>query len=79
MKKTAHGLKIDGRKSLATNLEDNGLKKTKSENSGFVKMKQSSIKKLERKIGETTNQSEIEKMKLEIEKKENQIKTYLNK
>ena len=42
-------------------------------------MKQSAIKKLERKISETTNQSEIEKMKSEIKKKENQIKIYLNK
>ena len=79
MKKTAHGLKIDGRKNLATNLDNNGLEKTKSKNSGFVKIKQSAIKKLERKISETTNQSEIEKMKSEIKKKENQIKTYLNK
>ena len=79
MKKTAHGLKIDGRKNLATNLDNNGLEKTKSKNSGFVKIKQSAIEKLERKISETTNQSEIEKMKSEIKKKENQIKAYLNK
>ena len=79
MKKSAHGLKIDGRKNLATNLKDNGLEKTKSENSGFVKTKQSAIKKLERKIVETTDQAEIEKMKSEIEKKEQQIENYLNK
>ena len=83
MTKTAHGLKIDKRKTMFNNLKDNGLleqrKENRSEGSGLVRLKRSAIKKLERKIGETTNQSEIEKMKLEIEKKENQIKTYLNK
>ena len=83
MKKSPHGLKIDKRKTMFNNLKDNGLleqrKKNRSEGSGLVRLKRSAIKKLERKIGETTNQSEIEKMKLEIEKKENQIITYLNK
>ena len=83
MKKSPHGLKIDKRKTMFNNLKDNGLleqrKKNRSEGSGLVKLERSAIKKLERKIGETTNQSEIEKMKLEIEKKENQIITYLNK
>ncbi|WP_269668120.1 hypothetical protein [Staphylococcus gallinarum] len=39
MKKSAHSLKIDGRKNLATNLKDNGLERIKTENSGFVKIK----------------------------------------
>ena len=79
MKKSAHGLKIDGRKNLATNLKDNGLEKTKSKNSGFVKTKKSAIDRLEKKLAETTDQAEIKKIKSEIEKKENQIKEYLNK
>ena len=83
MKKSPHGFKIDKRKTMLNNLKDNGLleqrKENRSEGSGLVRLKRSAIKKLERKISETTNQSEIEKMKLEIEKKENQITTYLNK
>lgn len=79
MKKSAHGLKIDGRKNLATNLKDNGLEKTKNENSGFVKTKKSAINRLEKKLAETTDQAEIKKLKSQIEKKEQQIQDYLNK
>lgn len=69
MKKTAHGLKIDGRKNLATNLEDNGLEKTKSENSGFVRLKKRKIEKLKNQEGTET----------EIAKLQKQIDEYLNK
>lgn len=68
MKKTAHGLKVDGRKNLATNLENNGLKKTKSENSGFVRLKKRKIEKLKNQEGTET----------EIAKLQKQIDEYLN-
>ena len=83
MKKSPHGLKIDKRKTMLNNLKDNGLleqrKENRSEGSGLVRLKRSAIKKLERKITETTDQSEIKKMESEIEKKEQQIENYLNK
>ncbi|PTE46828.1 hypothetical protein BUY75_02485 [Staphylococcus epidermidis] len=68
MKKSAHGLKIDGRKNLATNLEDNGLEKIKSENSGFVRLKKRKIEKLKNQEGTET----------EIAKLQKQIDEYLN-
>lgn len=68
MKKSAHGLKIDGRKNLATNLEDNGLEKTKSENSGYVRLKKRKIEKLKNQEGTET----------EIAKLQKQIDEYLN-
>ena len=68
MKKTAHGLKIDGRKNLATNLKDNGLEKTKSENSGYVRLKKRKIEKLKNQEGTET----------EIAKLQKQIDEYLN-
>lgn len=68
MKKSAHGLKIDGRKNLATNLEDNGLEKNKSENSGFVRLKKRKIEKLKNQEGTET----------EIAKLQKQIDEYLN-
>lgn len=83
MKKTAHGLKIDKRKTMINNLKDNGLleqrKDNRSEGSGLVRLKRSAIKKLERKITETTDQKEIEKLRKEIEVKEEQIKKCLTK
>lgn len=69
MKKSAHGLKIDGRKNLATNLKDNGLEKTKSENSGYVRLKKRKIEKLKQQDGTET----------EIAKLQKQIDEYLNK
>lgn len=69
MKKSAHGLKIDGRKNLATNLKDNGLEKTKSENSGYVRLKKRKIEKLKNQEGTET----------EIAKLQKQIDEYLNK
>lgn len=68
MKKSAHGLKIDGRKNLATNLKDNGLEKTKSENSGYVRLKKRKIEKLKNQEGTET----------EIAKLQKQIDEYLN-
>ena len=68
MKKSAHGLKIDGRKNLATNLKDNGLEKTKYENSGYVRLKKRKIEKLKNQEGTET----------EIAKLQKQIDEYLN-
>ncbi|WP_256092376.1 hypothetical protein [Staphylococcus equorum] len=39
MKKSAHGLKIDRRKNLLSNISDNGLERNKTENSGYVRLK----------------------------------------
>lgn len=61
MKKSAHGLKIDGRKNLATNLKDNGLEKTKSENSGYVRLKKRKIEKLKQQDGTETEIAKIQK------------------
>ena len=83
MKKMPDKLKIDRRKKRINQLRDNGfsevMRENKSENSGLVKIKRRRIEILQNKITETTDQSEIEKIKSEIEKKENQIKAYLNK
>ncbi|HDE8373986.1 TPA: hypothetical protein PR959_001625 [Staphylococcus aureus] len=79
MQKSPHGLKIDGRKNLSKNLSDNGLIEIKSENSGYVKTKKSAIKKIERKLEKTTEQSEISKLQTEIQKRKQQIYIYLNK
>ena len=73
MKKMPDKLKIDRRKKRINQLRDNGfsevMRENKSENSGLVKIKRRRIEMLQNKITETTNQSEIEKMKSEIEKK----------
>lgn len=82
MRKMPDKLKNDRRKTLLNKLKDNGFEveqENKSENSAFVSIKLRNIKRLERKIAETTDQAEIEKMKSEIEKKEQQIENYLNK
>ena len=68
MKKSAHGLKIDGRKRLDNILKDNGLEKTKSENSGYVRLKKRKIEKLKNQEGTET----------EIAKLQKQIDEYLN-
>ena len=68
MKKSAHGLKIDRRKRLDNILKDNGLKKAKSENSGFVRLKKRKIEKLKNQEGTET----------EIAKLQKQIDEYLN-
>lgn len=64
MKKTAHGLKIDGRKGMLKNLSDNGIERTKTENSGYVKMKRRKIERLKNQEG---TESEIAKIKTQIE------------
>lgn len=75
-------MKIDKRKKLLNNLKDNGLenerKNNRSEKSGLVKIKQSKIKKLERKAEEQLANGyydqhektlrQIEKLKTDIEK-----------
>lgn len=81
MKQTPHGLKIDKRKALYNNLKANGLTEAmtenKSENSSYVKIKKSQIKKLSRKLDETTDHDERENLRTEIEKREQQIENYL--
>ena len=44
MKKSAHGLKIDRRKSMLSNLKENNLKGTRTKGSGYVKMRESKIR-----------------------------------
>lgn len=82
MKESAHGLKLDKRKTRLNQLKDNGLDKVMrenhSENSGLVKIKKSKIKKLERKAQEQLANGyydqhektlqQIEKLKTDIEK-----------
>lgn len=82
MKKSAHGLELDKRKSRLNQLKDNGLDKVmrenRSEKSGYVKLKRSKIKKLERKAQEQLangyydqhekTAQQIEKLNADIEK-----------
>lgn len=81
MKQTPHGLKIDKRKTLYNNLKANGLTEpmteNKSENSPYVKIKNSQIRKFSRKLDETTDHDKREYIRAEIEKREQQIENYL--
>lgn len=82
MKKSAHGLKLDKRKSRLNQLKDNGLDKVmrenRSEKSGYVKLKRAKIRNLERKAQEQLasgyydqhekTAQQIEKLNADIEK-----------
>lgn len=75
-------MKWDGRKNLINQLKDNGLgeeiKNNRTENSGYVKIKQRKLKMLERKSQEQLADGhhdqhdktlkQIEKLKTDIEK-----------
>lgn len=67
-KQTPHGLKIDRRKSLSSNLEDNGLEKKLNKGSGNIKIKESKLRR-----AKANNDT------LQIEKLENELKELYNK
>lgn len=82
MKKSAHGLKLDKRKTKLNQLKDNGLDKVmrenRSEKSGYVKLKRAKIRNLERDSQKQLSSGlydqhektiqQIEKLQADIEK-----------
>lgn len=77
MKKSAHGLKIDRRKSVISNLKENNLKGTRTKGSGYVKMRESKIRMLERKLQEQHTAAEAKELEAQIETKKAEIENYL--
>lgn len=76
MKKSAHGLKIDRRKSMLSNLKENNLKGTRTKGSGYVKMRESQIRMLERKLQQHTA-AEAKELEAQIKTKKAEIESYL--
>lgn len=78
MKKSAHGLKIDRRKSMLSNLKDNNLKGTRTKGSRYVKMRESKIRMLERKLQlQQHTAAEAKELEAQIETKKSEIENYL--
>lgn len=77
MKKSAHGLKIDRRKSMLSNLKENNLKGTRTKGSGYVKMRESQIRMLERKLQEQHTAAEAKELEAQIKTKKAEIESYL--
>lgn len=77
MKKSAHGLKIDRRKSVISNLKENNLKGTRTKGSGYVKMRESKIRMLERKLQEQHTAAEAKELEAQIKTKKAEIESYL--
>lgn len=82
MKKSAHGLKIDRRKSMLSNLKENNLKGTRTKGtrtkgSGYVKMRESKIRMLERKLQEQHTAAEAKELEAQIDTKKAEIENYL--
>lgn len=77
MKKPAHGLKIDKRKSMLSNLKANNLKGTRTKGSGYVKMRESQIRMLERKLLLQHTAAEAKELEAQIETKKSEIENYL--
>ena len=69
MKKSAHGLKIDGRKRLDNILKDNGLERKINKGSGKIKIKESKLRRA-RKNNDTEL---INKLELELKELYSQI------
>lgn len=69
MKQTPHGLKIDGRKGLMKNLEENGLERKITKGSGKIKIKESKLKKAKR----NNDIKSIEKLEKELKELYSQI------
>lgn len=78
MKKTAHGLKIDRRKSMVSNLKENNLKGTRTKGSGYVKIRERQIGMLGRKLQEQHTTAEAKALEAQIETKKAEIESYLN-
>lgn len=62
MKQTPHGLKIDKRKGLMTNLKENGLERKINKGSGRIKVKESKLRIAKR----NNDTQEIKKLELEL-------------
>lgn len=62
MKQTPHGLKIDKRKGLMKNLEENGLEKKLNKGSGRIKVKESKLRIAKR----NNDTKEIARLELEL-------------
>lgn len=77
MKKSAHGLKIDRRKSMLSNLKENNLKGTRTKGSGYVKMRERQIRMLGRKLQEQHTAAEAKELEAQIGTKKAEIENYL--
>lgn len=70
MKKTAHGLEVDKRKSLIKNAMENGIERTLTKGSGKIRIKESKLRMAKRK----NDTQEIERLELELQELYNQVK-----
>lgn len=78
MKKSAHGLKIDRRKSMLSNLKENSLKGTRTKGSGYVKIRERQIGMLGRKLQlQQLTAAEAKELEAQIETKKSEIENYL--
>lgn len=62
MKKTPHGLKIDKRKGIMKNIEENGLERKLNKGSGRIKVKESKLRIAKR----NNDTKEIARLELEL-------------
>ncbi|MDG0860368.1 hypothetical protein [Staphylococcus equorum] len=85
MKKlTAHGLKIDRRKSMISNLNDNGIERKLTEGSSSIKIRESKVRRLTRKLKgledkKETTQREIEIVQQLLEKTQKELAELITK
>lgn len=69
MKQTPHGLKIDRRKNLIKNIEENGIERKITKGSGKIKIKESKLRKAKR----NNDIKSIEKLEKELKELYSQI------
>lgn len=70
MKKSAHGLKIDKRKNLIKNAQENGIERTLTKGSGKIRIKESKLR-----IAKRNNDTQaIEKLENELQELYKQVK-----
>lgn len=70
MKKTAHGLEVDKRKSLIKNAKENGIERTLTKGSGKIRIKESKLRMAKRK----NDTQAIEKLENELQELYKQVK-----
>lgn len=70
MKKTAHGLEVDKRKSLIKNAKENGIERTLTKGSGKIRIKESKLRIAKRK----NDTQAIEKLENELQELYKQVK-----
>ena len=70
MRETAHGLKVDKRKSLIKNAKENGIERTLTKGSGKIRIKESKLRMAKR----NNDTQAIEKLENELQELYKQVK-----